>query len=75
MIGGQSGIVGHLTICDDVVIGAAVGLSKSIGKPGIYTGYRARPHREDMKIEIGIRNLNKTDERLKKLEEKILNKK
>ncbi|MDQ3021396.1 MAG: UDP-3-O-(3-hydroxymyristoyl)glucosamine N-acyltransferase [Bacteroidota bacterium] len=75
MIGGQSGIVGHLTICDDVIIGAAVGVSKSIDKPGIYTGYRARPHREDLKLEIGIRNLNKADERLKILEEKILNKK
>ncbi|MEO8664137.1 MAG: UDP-3-O-(3-hydroxymyristoyl)glucosamine N-acyltransferase, partial [Ignavibacteria bacterium] len=59
MIGGQSGIVGHLTICDDVIIGAAVGVSKSIDQPGIYTGYRARPHREDMKVEVGIRNLAK----------------
>lgn len=75
MIGGQSGIVGHLTICDDVIIGAAVGVSKSIDKPGIYTGYRARPHREDMKMEISIRNLNKTAEKLKELEEKFLNKK
>lgn len=75
MIGGQSGLVGHLRICDDVIIGAAVGVSKSIDKPGIYTGYRARPHREDMKLEIGIRNLGKLDERIKELEKNFLNKK
>jgi UDP-3-O-[3-hydroxymyristoyl] glucosamine N-acyltransferase len=71
MIGGQSGIVGHISICDDVIIGAAVGVSKSIDKPGIYTGYRVRPHREDLKIEVGIRNLSKTEERIKELEKRI----
>ncbi|MEP7145834.1 MAG: UDP-3-O-(3-hydroxymyristoyl)glucosamine N-acyltransferase [bacterium] len=71
MIGGQSGIVGHLTICDDVIIGAAVGVSKSIYKPGIYTGYRAKPHREDIKMEVGIRNLSKIEERIDQLEKKL----
>ena len=71
MIGGQSGFVGHITICDDVIIGASVGVGKSIDKPGIYTGYRARPHREDMKIEVGIRNLNKMEERISQLEKKL----
>jgi UDP-3-O-[3-hydroxymyristoyl] glucosamine N-acyltransferase len=71
MIGGQAGIVGHLTICDDVIIGSSVGVSKSIDKPGIYTGYRARPHREDMKLEVGIRNLSKLEERIKELEKKF----
>ncbi|MFZ1320607.1 MAG: UDP-3-O-(3-hydroxymyristoyl)glucosamine N-acyltransferase [Ignavibacteria bacterium] len=68
MIGGQAGIVGHLEICDDVIIGAAVGVSKSITVPGIYTGYRFRPYREDLKIEARIRNLDKLEERIKKLE-------
>ena len=46
MIGGQAGIVGHLEICDDVIIGSSVGVSKSITKPGFYTGYRAKPVKE-----------------------------
>lgn len=75
MIAGQAGIVGHITICDDVIIGASVGVSKSIDKPGIYTGYRARPQREEMKSEVRIRNLNKLEERIKELENKISNKK
>lgn len=55
MIGGQSGIVGHITICDDAIIGASVGVSKSISKPGLYTGYRAKPHKEDLKQEAFIK--------------------
>ncbi|MBS1517971.1 MAG: UDP-3-O-(3-hydroxymyristoyl)glucosamine N-acyltransferase [Bacteroidetes bacterium] len=68
MIGGQSGLVGHIELCDDVIIGAAVGVSKSIMEPGIYTGYRVRPYREDLKTEARIKNLDKLEERLKKLE-------
>lgn len=71
MIGGQSGLVGHIEICDDVIIGASVGVSKSIDKPGIYTGYRVKPHREDLKTEVGIRNIPKLEERIKSLENKI----
>lgn len=71
MIGGQTGIVGHITICDDVIIGAAVGVPKSINKPGLYTGYRARPLRETLLIEAGIKNIVKLEERIKELEKKL----
>lgn len=57
MIGGKVGIVGHIKICDNVIIGAATNISKSIETPGIYTGYRGRPHREDLKIELKLRKL------------------
>ena len=65
IIGGQSGLVGHLTICDDVIIGAAVGVSKSITKPGIYTGYRAKPIKEDLKQEALIKYIEKLREEFK----------
>ncbi|HEX2786333.1 MAG TPA: UDP-3-O-(3-hydroxymyristoyl)glucosamine N-acyltransferase [Ignavibacteria bacterium] len=58
MIGGKVGIAGHLTLCDDVIIGAASNVSKSISQPGLYTGYRAKPHREDLKIEASLRKLS-----------------
>lgn len=38
MFGGQSGVVGHITICDDVVVGGATMISKDIHEPGFYTG-------------------------------------
>ncbi len=37
MFAGQSGIVGHIRICDDVVIGGATMVSKDITEPGFYT--------------------------------------
>ena len=39
MIGGMVGIVGHLTITDDVIVNATSTVNKSITKPGIYTGF------------------------------------
>lgn len=38
MFAGQSGIVGHINICDDVVIGGATMISKDVTRPGFYTG-------------------------------------
>ncbi len=38
MFAGQSGIVGHITICDDVIVGGATMISKDIDQPGFYTG-------------------------------------
>ena len=37
MIGGQVGIAGHLTICDDVVVTGKSFVSSSIRKPGYYS--------------------------------------
>jgi UDP-3-O-[3-hydroxymyristoyl] glucosamine N-acyltransferase len=73
IIAGQAGIVGHLTICDDVVIGAAVGVSKSISKPGVYTGYRCKPMKENLKEEAYIKDIPFIKEKLKNIE-KSLNK-
>lgn len=70
-IAGQAGIVGHIEICDDVIIGASVGVSKSITVPGIYTGYRALPSREDLRREIRIRNIQNLEDRIKQLEKTI----
>ncbi|MGB8325985.1 MAG: UDP-3-O-(3-hydroxymyristoyl)glucosamine N-acyltransferase, partial [Steroidobacteraceae bacterium] len=38
MIGGAAGIVGHLTICDDVVITGLTMVSHAITRPGVYSG-------------------------------------
>lgn len=71
VIAGKAGIVGHLTICDDVTIGASVGVSKSIEKPGLYTGYRARPLRDTLRMEISLQNIHKLEEKVKELEKKL----
>jgi UDP-3-O-[3-hydroxymyristoyl] glucosamine N-acyltransferase len=38
MFAGQTGTVGHLTICDDVIITGKSMVSKDISKPGTYSG-------------------------------------
>jgi UDP-3-O-[3-hydroxymyristoyl] glucosamine N-acyltransferase len=38
MLGGQSGIVGHLSICDNVALTGKTMVSRSITKPGVYSG-------------------------------------
>jgi UDP-3-O-[3-hydroxymyristoyl] glucosamine N-acyltransferase len=38
MIGGMVGIVGHLNICDDVIVNAKSTVDKDIKTPGMYTG-------------------------------------
>ena len=53
------GFVGHLTICDDVIIGASVGVAKSITQPGVYTGYRAKPMRDALKDDVYIKGNSK----------------
>ena len=39
MIGGMVGIVGHLTITDDVIVNATSTVNRNITKSGIYTGF------------------------------------
>ena len=38
MIGGMAGIVGHLSICDDVAVTGLTMVSRSITRPGVYSG-------------------------------------
>lgn len=75
MIGGQAGIVGHIEICDDVIIGSSVGVSKSITKPGLYTGYRARPVKDDLKREVYINRIPELEEKIKQLQKELREKK
>ncbi len=59
MIGGKAGIVGHLTIGDDVIISAMTLVTKSILKPGTYTsGTPLMPHREWLKNAAHFRKLD-----------------
>ena len=66
MIGGMVGIVGHLTITDDVVVNATSTVNRSIKKPGIYTGFvPIMPHTEWKKVGIWLTKLDKIAKLLK----------
>jgi UDP-3-O-[3-hydroxymyristoyl] glucosamine N-acyltransferase len=38
MFGGSSGTVGHITLCDDVIVSGCTMVSKDVREPGVYTG-------------------------------------
>lgn len=70
-IGGASGISGHLTIADHVEISAFTLVSKSIDRPGIYTGvYAFEPHGAWRKNAAQLRHLNELAGRVRALEKK-----
>ena len=71
MFAGQSGVVGHISICDDVVVGGATMISKEIREPGFYTGSFPAEKDRDWKRKVArFRRLNELAERVKALEKK-----
>ncbi len=75
MIGGMVGIVGHLNICDDVIVNAKSTIDKDITKPGMYTGIMPlMPHKRWQNIGIWLTKLDKITKylniKLKNLKEK-----
>jgi len=60
MIGGMVGIVGHLTITDDVIVNATSTVNRDIKKPGIYTGFfPLMPHNTWKKAGMWLTKLDK----------------
>ena len=71
MLGGGSGVTGHVTIADHVVIGGATQVSRSITKPGFYSG--SFPFDDNASWEKNaavVRNLHALRERVRALEKK-----
>lgn len=57
LFGGQAGVVGHVTICDNVMLATRSGVSKSVQKPGKYRGSPVMPLEDYNRQEILIRKL------------------
>jgi UDP-3-O-[3-hydroxymyristoyl] glucosamine N-acyltransferase len=69
MFAGQSGLVGHITICDDVVIGGATMVSKDIREPGFYSAsFPAEKDREWKRKVARFRRLDHLAQRVASLE-------
>nr|HET7858885.1 UDP-3-O-(3-hydroxymyristoyl)glucosamine N-acyltransferase [Caldimonas sp.] len=69
MLGGGSGVNGHVTITDHVVIGGATQVSRSIARPGFYSG--SFPFDDNASWEKNaatLRNLHALRERVRALE-------
>jgi UDP-3-O-[3-hydroxymyristoyl] glucosamine N-acyltransferase len=71
MIGGRAGILGHLTIADHVSISATSLVTRSILKPGHYTGvFPIDDNANWEKNAATLQQVHKLRERLKALERK-----
>jgi UDP-3-O-[3-hydroxymyristoyl] glucosamine N-acyltransferase len=72
MIGGAVGIVGHLDICDDVVITGMTMVAHSISEPGMYSGgLPAAPAPLWRRLAARFRRMERLAGRVARLEQKL----
>ena len=71
-IGGAAAILGHLEIADHVDISAGTLITKSIDRPGVYTGvYPFAAHGHWLKNSARLRHLDELAEKLRRLEKEL----
>ena len=69
MFAGMSGAVGHITICDDVILSGKGMITKNITEPGVYASSFAAEKSRDWNRQVArIRRLDALTERVRKLE-------
>jgi UDP-3-O-[3-hydroxymyristoyl] glucosamine N-acyltransferase len=68
IMAGQSGAAGHLKIGDRVIIGAKSAVIKDVDAGQFVTGFPAQPHRDWLKMNVRLRQLEKLEKRLSRLE-------
>lgn len=69
--GGQVGIVGHLEICDGVMIATRGGVSKSILESGKYGGSPVMPLSEYNKQQVQLRKIGEYAKKIEALEKRL----
>lgn len=71
-VGGQAGIMGHIDVCDDVVVSARSFISKSVSEKGMYTSVIAsQPHQEWLRNAVHFKHLDEMSDRIRALEKKL----
>jgi len=69
MFAGKSGAVGHVTICDDVIVSGKCMISKNITEPGVYaSSFPQEPVREWNRMVARLRRLGRLFDRVARLE-------
>lgn len=64
MSSGGVGVLGHLKVTDNVILTARTGVMNSIDKPGMYGGFPAIDHKENLKTMAALSNLTKMRKQL-----------
>ncbi len=71
IIGGQVGIVGHLSIADGAMLAARSGIRKSITQGGKYGGDPVAPFNDHQRDLVLLKNIKKYTDKIRALEEKL----
>ena len=69
---GQVGTVGHVSVGDHATLTGRSGLTTNLPGGAVYSGFPAKPFRDDMKLRAHIQRLPKLVERVKALELALL---
>lgn len=67
-MGGQSGVIGHLKVGNDVSIATRGGVTHDIPDGTMVSGFPARPHRDELRIEAILKKLPDLYKTVKMLE-------
>lgn len=70
-LAGQVGVTGHIKVGDNAMVGAQSGVTKSVPANARWSGYPARPHPENLRIQASIARLAEFVARLHTLEERL----
>lgn len=71
VLAGSTSVSNHVELGDRVTIGALAGVTKSLKEPGEYMGFPAVPAGQWRREVAAVRRLQKLDERVRNLEEKL----
>jgi UDP-3-O-[3-hydroxymyristoyl] glucosamine N-acyltransferase len=71
MCGGDVVLADHITLCDNVTLGARSAVSKSITEPGAYTGYPVEPLKDGLRTIQNLTNLTKMRKELAEIRKKL----
>jgi UDP-3-O-[3-hydroxymyristoyl] glucosamine N-acyltransferase len=56
-LAGQAGVGGHLRIGDGATIGGQAGVTGNVPAGAVYSGYPARPHKEQLRVQAALNRL------------------
>lgn len=70
-IGGQAGFAGHIKVGDKAAVGAQAGVSKDVPESMMVSGYPAKPHRDELRMEAAVLRLPELLKAFKELQNKV----
>jgi len=71
VMGGQAGVNDHVEIGDNVIVAARTSVFGNLDEPGIYSGYPAGPHQQQLRSIAHMRRLPRLMDRIKDLERTV----